>query len=981
MQEQSVVKFDFPAMEERILTFWKENKIFKKVLAKEAPKGRFVFYEGPPSANGMPGLHHVLPRIFKDAIPRYKTMQGYYVDRKAGWDTHGLPIELQVQKELGITSKKEIEKLKGTPAESIAYFNEKCREAVWRYKAEWERFTERIAFWIDLDHPYITYTNEYIESLWWIFREVWNKGLVYQDYKVVPYCPSCVTTLSSHEVAQGYDTVEEETVYVKFRWKDDTFFLVWTTTPWTLVGNVALAIGPDINYVKVQQMVGEKYEYLILAKSRLSVLKGDYEIIEEYKGSQLLNESYESLYGFFTKSSQKGWYLVPGDFVTTSDGTGIVHMAWYGEEDYGVIKMYHLPWAQHINAEGRVVAEVEPWKGMWFKNLDVEVLKDLRERSLLYKTEMYEHEYPFCWRCGTPLLYHATTSWFISVSTLRDELMKANETIHWVPDHIKRGRFGEWLAGTKDWAISRERYWGTPIPIWQCENCGKRVCIGSMEELQEKSGNLPKDDKGAIDLHRPFLDAITLPCEACATAMKRVPEVMDVWFDSGAMPFAQWHYPFENREQIDEALAFPADYISEAIDQTRGWFYTLLSISVLMKRDAPYKHVICLGHIRDKFGKKMSKSKGNVVNPWEVFSRYGSDPLRFHLFIVNNPGDYKNFDMANVDQVFKKVFLILLNVYIFYSMYEDRLLLRNEKSSHLLDRWILSRLASLNRGMTTSLEAYDLFAAAREIPMFIDDLSTWYVRRSRERFKSENRLDKSAAMTTLRKVLFTLSKLLAPFTPFFAEELFQRLKLENDLTESVHAVAWPDTEADLVDEQLIEAMETIRHLAAVILEKRASAKIPVRQILASATVVVKNERLLKLFMEENQYAEILREEVNVQEVKFMNDLSSSEQVVLDTTITEDLRALGLLREIKRHVNAMRKKAGLTRDDGMELHYETQSGALASFIENHKEWLLKETLAMSCGAGKLNLDTLHQGEVDIDGERCWFGLKISSTDGG
>ncbi len=976
-QDNKSNTLNLPALEERVLTFWKSNKIFDKVLGKESPKGRFVFFEGPPSANGLPGLHHALSRIFKDIIPRFKTMNGYFVERKSGWDTHGLPIELQVQKELGITSKKEIEQLKSTSAESIAYFNEKCRELVMRYTSEWEKFTDRIGFWLDMEHPYITCSNDYIESLWWIFKQIWDKGLVYQDYKVVPYCPSCVTALSSHEVAQGYDTVKEDSVYVKFRLRStdsrfpsNTFFLVWTTTAWTLVGNVALVVGAEIDYVLVKQ----EDEHLILSKSRLSVLQGEYTVISEFKGRDVVNLEYDPLYNFFTNTSQRGWYILPAPFVNTDDGTGIVHMAWYGEEDYIVIKEHKLPWAQHINGEGRVIPEVERWKGMWFKELDTEVNKDLHERQLLYRVESYEHEYPFCWRCATPLLYHATTSWFIRMSSLRDELTTANETINWVPDYIKHGRFGEWLEGVKDWAVSRERYWGMPIPIWQCDECGERLCVGSFSELELVSGGiLPKDSHGVLDPHRPYIDSVTVNCPKCEKKMRRVPDVMDVWFDSGAMPYAQWHYPFENRERIDDGVAFPADYISEAIDQTRGWFYSLLAVSVLMGRGAPYKNVICLGHIRDKFGKKMSKSKGNVVQAMEVIGRYGADALRWHLFTINQPGDYKDFDIQSVDMVYKKVFLILWNVFSFYEMYHDDFLLSDTVSDHLLDRWVFSELSLVNQEVTRALNQYDIFSAARRIAEFIDVLSTWYLRRSRGRLKSEDKHEKQQAQNTLRTVLFALSKMMAPLAPFMSEELFQRLKLKNDLTESVHLTEWPVVNLNMINESLNKMMSRLREIVAMSMEKRAEVKLPVRQVLSRLTVALKNEFERNVFLEESSWKQILAEEVNVLEVEFVKgDLPL--EINLDTTLNEELKGLGMVREITRQVNSLRKSAGLSLHDRAKLSFESTSPRLCQIVEKYQSDIMKGTCSTAVEFEKRDSLAPHQKEMSFDGETLWITLR-------
>ncbi|HLD81876.1 MAG TPA: isoleucine--tRNA ligase [Patescibacteria group bacterium] len=950
-------RMNFSEMEERILAFWDSNKIFEKVLGKDSPNGNFVFFEGPPGANGVPGIHHMITRAFKDAIPRYKTMRGFHVERKAGWDTHGLPVEIQVQKELGIEDKKEIETLRPTKHDSIAHFNSECKRAVMRYQAEWERATRRIAFWLDLEHPYLTYANDYIESLWWIFKQAWDKGLVTQDYKVMHYCASCGTALSSHEVAQGYETVTEDSVYVKMAvsGEKNTYFVVWTTTPWTLVGNVALAVGEDIEYVKIRisKADGEN-EFLILAKERLSILDAEYEVVESMKGKDLLGVEYAPLYDFFTDSEKKGWYVISGDFVTTSDGSGIVHMAWYGEDDYNMIKKFDLPWAQHINAEGRVIADIERWAGVWFKDLDPEVSVDLNQRGLLLKTESYEHIYPFCWRCATPLLYHATTSWFIKMSLLRDRLIANNDRINWIPDNIKKGRFGEWIEGVKDWAIARERYWGTPLPIWCCTACDHKICVGSYEELERLAGRMPLDREGNVDIHRPYVDELTIACEKCSDEMKRVPEVADVWFDAGSMPFAQWHYPFENKERVDDGVSYPADYIAEAIDQTRGWFYTLLAVSTFLGRGEPFRNVISIGHIRDKHGKKMSKSLGNVVKPSEVIDRYGADSLRWHFYTISAPGDYKNFDMNNVDQVFKKVFLILWNVYTFYETFSDELLLSDATSEHVMDRWVMARFHALNKEVTAGLDGYDLFGTARKIQDFINELSTWYVRRSRARFKSSDAREKQNALNTLRTVLLGLSKILAPYVPFFSEELYQRLKAPNDLNESVHLCDWPDI-GD-VDSALLARMQTVRDLVSIALEKRATAKIPIRQVLSELSVGAQDDI--------TAFENILREEVNVQRVVFQKGALGAE---IDTQITPELAKLGMVRELTRHINALRKQAGLTVKDRVGVSYETDSATLQQVIGEFGAELNAATLTTSFTSGRLDVPEDHVCEVVVAGE--------------
>ncbi|MDD5221800.1 MAG: isoleucine--tRNA ligase, partial [Patescibacteria group bacterium] len=650
---------NFSKIEEKILAFWDKDKTFAKSLAKKSPKGNFVFFEGPPTANGLPGIHHVLARIFKDIILRYKTMQGYFVERKAGWDTQGLPVELEVEKQIGVSGKPDIEKY------GVAKFNEKCKENVWKYKKEWEDMTRRIGFWLDLEHPYITYEKEYIETLWWIFKQVWDKGLIYQAYKVVPYCPRCGTALSSHEVAQGYKNVKEQSVYLKLKvvGQENTYLLVWTTTPWTLPSNLAVAAGERIEYVKAKS--GQ--DFYILAKNLVDKVLGahGYEIVEEFKGDKIIGWRYEPMYKIYDDPTYFKVYAA--DFVSIKDGTGMVHIApHYGEEDYQLFIQDKLPIPEMLtlDLEGKLVVDV-PGKGKFAKDADADIMEDLKKRGILFGTELYAHDYPFCWRCDSPLLYYSRKSWFIRMTELQKQLLDNAKEINWVPAHIKEGRFGEWLSGIKDWAISRERYWGTPIPIWECKGCQHRECLGSYKELSEKAGKqLPEP----FDPHKPYIDDYTWNCPGCGKKMTRVAEVMDCWFDSGAMPFAQWHYPFENKERIDKGINYPAEYISEAIDQTRGWFYTLLGISTLLDQGACYKNAICLGHILDKKGQKMSKHVGNVIAPMSVINEYGVDALRWYLYTVNQPGESKLFDTEGVKKVVQRMLLTLWNCLEFYKL-------------------------------------------------------------------------------------------------------------------------------------------------------------------------------------------------------------------------------------------------------------------------------------------------------------------------
>ncbi|MSU55146.1 MAG: isoleucine--tRNA ligase [Candidatus Taylorbacteria bacterium] len=1133
--------------EKKILKFWQENKIFEKSVAKAGPKGDFVFYEGPPTANGKPGIHHLEARAFKDAIPRYKTMQGFRVRRKGGWDTHGLAVEIQTEKELGLKSKKEIE------AYGVDAFNKKCRESVWRYVKEWEEFTERTGYWIDLKRPYVTYKPYYIESVWNIISKINEQGLLYKDYKVVPWCPRCGTGLSSHELAQGYEDVKDLSVTVKFKLTNnnqqlateggETYLLAWTTTPWTLPGNVGLAVGNKVKYVKVK--VGE--EFYILAKERLTSVMKDKEhgVIEELLGEKLVGLEYEPLYPFLKDNLSEteklklknAFKVYVADFVTTTDGTGIVHTAvMYGTDDFDLGTKVGLPKHHLVNDDGTFKKETAFLAGKFVKDeaTDVEIIKDLAHRGLLFSKEKYSHSYPHCWRCHTPLIYFARDSWYIKMSALRDKLVAGNQSINWEPSYIKEGRFGEWLKDIKDWAISRERYWGTPLPVWECTSCDKRKMIGSFDELflngqgkkltrlvlvrhgeseknilelydisrdgyplttagrksaeeageklkklgkidaiytspviracqtseiigkvfgvepvlsdelwEVKSGEWEglndssidkREDKkfydklshedyyqtsrgktgeswqdvenrmtsfvkgilkkhqgetvvvvshegplmvllrylkelsldeiinlweerrafhrgllgeyaeptnvyisnqtgNEIDPHRPFIDDFVLKCD-CGKEMKRVKEVMDVWLDSGAMPFAQEHYPFKNKEEIDSGKGYPADYISEAIDQTRGWFYTLHAVGTLLGKGNAYKNVICLGHILDGEGKKMSKSLGNVVDPNLMMEKYGADALRFWMYSINQPGEPKNFDEKTVDEIVKKVFNLAGNVLAFYHLYASSL---NPKPSilnpvHVLDVWIVARLNQLVGEVTTSLNAYQLLEPTRAIRDFIADLSQWYLRRSRERIKNGGE-DAQAALSTLKFVLCELSKLMAPFTPFFAEFLYKEVGGEN---ESVHLESWPtiDSKFKIEDSRkILEEMEEIRRIVSLALEQRAKANIKVRQPLSSLKL---KSKILNL---ESGVSNLIQEEVNVKKVVF--DANILSDVELDTTITLELKEEGNVREFVRAIQDLRKTTGLSASDVASLTVDTDEKGVR-FVKKFESELMKMT---------------------------------------
>lgn len=1202
----------FPELEEQILKDWHDKQIFKKTLAKESPRGRFVFYDGPPTANGIPHIGHVETRAFKDIIPRFKTMQGYHVERKAGWDTQGLPVELEVEKSLGLSGKKDIEKY------GIAAFNAKAKESVWKHKDLWEKMTNRVGFWLDTEHPYITYKPDYIESLWWVFKNIWDQKLLIQDYKVVPYCPRCGTALSSHEVAQGYQNVEEDSVYVKFELVDEpgTFVLAWTTTPWTLPGNVALAVDEKIEYVKVKTNGGQ----IILAKALLEKLdEGDRGVVETFKGKDLIGKTYRPLFDFLDlrnvsapsnvgaglkpaptdNASDQAYSIVPADFVTTEDGTGVVHTAvMYGEDDFNLGKKLDLPKVHTVDLQGKFNELVKPWAGLEVKDPAGETQKKiiawLEEHGKLYKVEPYKHDYPFCWRCKHPLLYYAKTSWFITMSKLRDELIKNNEGVNWYPKHIKEGRFGEWLREVKDWAISRERYWGTPLPIWKCDQCDHQECLGSYQELldrlptrnryifvrhgeatinpkkvlntlrtrlqvspltelgrrqseqaatdlaklkpdmifssqfqrsretaeiiakkigqtvvlderineyligpeyedrsisefHEKFGDrirrldnaplggetwldirarmfaflheldvkhegktivvvthadpiyvtqwalslqhertipeisYPKNgdpielkfpaaifqSDGSFDPHRPFIDGLAWPCPECgqttpaplldkgggrshhpqpsavppqATApggqaggvMRRIPEVADAWFDSGAMPFAQWHYPFENKEKIDGGDGYPADYISEAIDQTRGWFYTLLAISTLLQKakvvkKPSYTNVIVLGHLNDAKGRKLSKSLKNYGDLDELFAKHGADALRWFMYTTNQPWDPKNFDPKIVDEGVKKTFLILMNVVSFWQLTSHppgatplgQGGADPEQSTHPLDRWIHSLVNQLTKDVTDRLETYDITGAGRAISAFVTDLSTWYVRRSRDRMKGD---EAPIASAMLRHVVLKLSRLMAPFTPFLAEHIYQTM---GGQLESVHLDEWPTV--GKIDGQLVKDMAAARRVVEIGHALRAQAGLKVRQPLSQ---VVTTEQLRP------DLDEIVRDELNVKELHQATTLptaiewAAAESVALDTTVTDELKEEGMYRDLIREFNSLRKTAKLQPSDTIIAH--VQAGTIAAaVVERFSQEFLKQVRAKAVTP---SVDGVEQvAEITFDGETAKIGL--------
>jgi len=858
-------KLNVISMEEGVLKFWKQADIFRKTIEQRKGGPEYVFYEGPPTANGKPGVHHVLARAFKDMFPRYKIMRGYHVSRRGGWDTHGLPVEIGVEKQLGFNNKQQIEEY------GIDKFNELCRKSVFTYIQDWEKLTERIAFWVDLEDAYVTYTNDYIESVWWILKNFWDREMLYKGYKVVPYCPRCGTPLSDHEVALGYDEATDPSVFVRMPLVDkpDTSLLVWTTTPWTLPGNVAVVAHPDVEYVTVERENNGTKEKLILAKALVQKVFGDEEVkvVDTYKGKKLNGLKYNPLYTFMPPD-KPAYMVVMGDYVTTEDGTGLVHTApAFGQEDMETGKKYDLPVLMTVLPDGTFISEVTPWRGVFVKNADPGIMEDLQARGLLYKSEAYTHTYPFCWRCDTPLLYYARESWYIRTSAFRDKLVGLNNTINWVPDHIRTGRFGNWLENNIDWSLSRERYWGTPLPIWECDKCRHREVVGSVAGLSEKAGI----DLSDLDLHRPYVDNVHWDCPECGGQMTRIPDLIDVWFDSGSMPYAQWHYPFENQEKFKEQ--FPADYICEAVDQTRGWFYSLHAISTLLNDDVAFKNVICLGLILDGDGLKMSKSRGNIIAPWDVLSVHGADAFRWYLYTATPPGQERRFSSDLVGEVIRNFTLTLWNVYSFFVTYanlDKPTLTTAPIATSDLDRWLLSELNVLVREVTEAYEKYDVLNATRPMEVFVEKMSTWYLRRSRRRFwKSESDSDKQAAYSTLYTALVTISKLLAPSMPFLADELYQNLvrAVDEAAPESVHLAEWPQVLPEMIDESLNRDMALVIHLVSLGHSARQKANRKVRQPLAEVAFSLGNANERKTV---EIYADLFKDELNVKRVRLLD---------------------------------------------------------------------------------------------------------------
>ncbi|MEX2052920.1 MAG: class I tRNA ligase family protein [Candidatus Paceibacterota bacterium] len=1148
-------EFDFGKIEEKILKFWDDRKIFQKSIENRSNHKRFVFFEGPPTANGRPGIHHFLGRSLKDAFIRYKTMRGFLVERKAGWDTHGLPVEIEVEKELGLQNKKDIE------AYGIDKFNHKAKQSVWKYKDEWERLTKRMGFWLDFKNPYITYDWKYMETLWWIIKQIDDKGFFVKSHKVLPWCPRCGTALSSHEVAQGYQDVTETSAYVKFKSKaGDASFLSWTTTPWTLPGNVALAINPKAVYVKVKTKDGE---ILILAKERLEVI-GEHEVLEEFPGKKLVGSSYDPLFDIKSLRSDKSYKIYPADFVTTDDGTGIVHTAvMYGEDDYEMGKKIGLPAHHTVDERGLFTDEVKDFAGQYFKAAEKGIIEYLRSHDLLLKTEEFTHSYPFCWRCKSPLLYYARDSWFMAMSKLKKQLLKNNKKINWVPDHLKEGRFGEFLKEIKDWAFSRERYWGTPLPVWQCAECKEHRVIGSLEDLEkyrfhpkntfyilrhgfssknhggkdgfdltasrlehdaydlipeginqvegvaqklkEEGGvdmiysspflrtkhsaeivgkaldtkvhvdhrlkeldhgsmcegkphpvcmppgtpqtfdtkygdgeswrdvksrmfsvinelnqkhhgkkillvshgdplwileatlknlnddemvdqrdplytgkgqikeidikNYPYNESGDLDMHRPYVDDVLLKCEKCEGKMTRIKDVADVWFDSGSMPFAQWHYPFENKKVFDNN--FPADFISEGIDQTRGWFYTLLAVSTLLGEGAPYKNVLSYSHVLDSKGKKMSKSQGNAVDPWEVIDQFGVDAARWYFYTVNNPADPKLFAATDVKTRLNSFIVTFLNSLRFFELYDDQ---KDKKTSNKpankLDEWVLSRLSTINLELTSSLDKYDPTTAARSLEGFVSDLSNWWIRRSRPRFqnpKNNEALEKD--LRFFRFLLVETSKLAAPFTPFLADHVYKKLVNKK---ESVHLEDWPKVKKGTISEDLEGAMSELRNLVTEGLAQRKSKSIKVRQPLANISIK-RGEAF------DPELEKLVMEELNVKEVAY--DPEQKDRVMLDENLTRELIIEGYAREVIRQIQDMRKEAKYRLDDRVFAKWDSHSEDVVTAIELFGEEISQKALLAEFDRGsdeKMAFDVKKEFELAPQ-IKIWLGVRSKKVD--
>ncbi len=936
MYQKVDTNLNFVDREKQVEKFWKENKIFEKSMEDRKDDPTYMFYDGPPTANGKPHIGHVLTRVIKDMIPRYRTMKGYMVPRKAGWDTHGLPVELEVEKKLGLDGKEQIEEYGMEP------FIQQCKESVWKYKGMWEDFSSTVGFWADMDNPYVTYHDDYIESEWWALKEIWNKKLLYKGFKIVPYCPRCGTPLSAQEVSQGYKTVKERSAIVRFKVVgEDAYFLAWTTTPWTLPSNVALCVNPDEVYCKVKAADGYTY---YMAEALLDKVLGKlgsedtpaYEVLEKYVGKDLEYKEYEPLFACAgeaaAKQKKKAHFVTADSYVTMSDGTGIVHIApAFGEDDSRIGRNYDLPFVQFVDGKGDMTAET-PYAGIFVKKADPMVLQDLDKEGKLFDAPKFEHDYPHCWRCDTPLIYYARESWFIKMTAVKDDLIRNNNTINWIPESIGKGRFGDWLENVQDWGISRNRYWGTPLNIWQCE-CGHMHSIGSRQELFEMSG----DEKAkTVELHRPYIDEITLKCPECGGTMHRVPEVIDCWFDSGAMPFAQHHYPFENKELFEKQ--FPADFISEAVDQTRGWFYSLLAESTILFNQAPYKNVIVLGHVQDENGQKMSKSKGNAVDPFDALEKYGADAIRWYFYINSAPWLPNRFHGKAVQEGQRKFMGTLWNTYAFFVLYanidnfDPTKYTLDYDNLPVMDKWLLSKLNSVVKTVDDCLANYKIPESARALQDFVDEMSNWYVRRSRERFWAKGmEQDKINAYMTLYTALVTISKAAAPMIPFMTEEIYQNLvrSVDKDAIESIHLCDFPKVQEAWINKELEEDMEELLKIVVLGRAARNTANIKNRQPIG--TMYVKAEKEMGQF-----YTDIIADELNVKEVEFAKDVES----FISYSFKPQLRTVG--PKYGKLLNGIRK--ALSEINGTEAMNELRSkGVLTLDIDGNKAELTEEDL--------------------------------------
>ncbi|MEG3041110.1 MAG: isoleucine--tRNA ligase [Clostridium sp.] len=1021
----------FMDIEKDILKLWEEKDVIQKNFDLNDEGEYFTFYDGPPTANGKPHIGHVITRVMKDIIPRYKVMKGYKVLRKAGWDTHGLPVELEIEKKLGISGKPQIEEY------GVEKFVTECKDSVFSYVEMWREMSERLGYWVDMENPYVTYHNDYIESVWWALKKMWDKDLLYKGHKVMPYCPRCGTTLSSHEVAQGYKDVKDSSAYVKFKVKgEDKSILVWTTTPWTLPSNVALAVNKSYDYVEVLH----EGENLILSKTLLNKLQGEYEVVAEFKGEALLGKEYDQMFNF-EMPEEKAFYIVHGDFVTLTDGTGIVHIApAYGDDDNQIGKKYGLPMINLVDGEGNFVPAVTPWAGTFVKKADEKILAYLKENNILYKSEKFTHSYPHCWRCDTPLLYYPRESWFVRMSSVRDQLMENNNKINWLPDNIRTGRMGKFLENVIDWGISRNRYWGTPLPIWECE-CGHREMIGSIEELNTKGINVPE----GIELHKPYIDKVKLNCPHCQKEMTRVEEVIDCWFDSGSMPFAQYHYPFENKELFE--ANFPAQFISEAVDQTRGWFYTLLAISTTVFENKPFENCIVLGHVLDKDGIKMSKHKGNVLSPFTVLENEGADALRWYFYTGSAPWLPSRFYEDAVIDAQRKFIGTLWNVYSFYVLYAELdnfnpIEYKDFKSENIMDKWMMSKLNTLVKNTDEHLANYRITQGAKELEEFVDELSNWYVRRNRSRFWGEELTnDKIGAYMTLYNVLVTFSRIASPFIPFVTEELYQNLVVafDTEAPESVHLCKWPEYMECEVDKELEDQMDKAYKIVKLGRSARNGANIKNRQPLGMMLVSVDSLP--------EYYGDIVKDELNIKNVQLgadlskyvnfeikpnlpvlgkaygkmipgirkaigaMNQMELSQRVnsgevvmidvdgikielnkenllvtmqglegfafagegeigvVLDTNISEELREEGHIREVLSKIQNMRKESGFEVSDKINL-YLSGNETLESIVRKFEEQIKRDTLAVEVTYGSDKATT----EVKINGEKLFLQVE-------